>query len=54
MWGRPASQEELDTWEALSKRRSKRGKKWKMFSKKDKAKVSSLSAWNYCSTILES
>lgn len=41
MWGRPASQEELDAWESLTKKKGKKGKKkWKVFGgKKDKAKV---------------
>lgn len=44
MWGRPASMEELDTWEALAKR--KKGKrKWKVFGKKERAKDSKVSAW---------
>lgn len=40
MWGRPASLEELDTWEALTKHKGKRGrsKKWNMFGKKEKGK----------------
>lgn len=36
MWGRPASQEELDTWERLAKKKVK--KKWKVFGKKEKSK----------------
>jgi hypothetical protein len=38
MWGRPASLEELDTWEALTKKGRKGKKKWKVFGKKDKGK----------------
>lgn len=39
MWGRPASLEELDTWEALTKHKGMKGrKKWKMFGKKEKGK----------------
>ena len=43
MWGRPASQEELDAWESLTRKKGRKGKKkWKVFGgKKEKPKVSS-------------
>ncbi len=44
MWGRPASQEELDAWESLTRKKGKKGKKWKIFGgKKEKPRNSKVS-----------
>ena len=41
MWGRPASQEELDAWESLTRKKGRKGKKkWKVFGGKEKTKNS--------------
>jgi len=42
LWGRPASQVELDTWERVNRKKGK--KKWKVFGgKKDKKKEEKVS-----------
>lgn len=56
MWGRPASQEELDTWEALANHKGKKGKKWKVFGmnskeKSKEAKVSQQVTITTCITV---
>ena len=52
MWGRPASQEELDTWERLTRNKGKKGKKkWKVFTKKEKTKVGLLGLTGFLSEL---
>ena len=46
LWGRPASQDELDTWERVTKKKGK--KKWKVFGKKDKSKEVKVSGLICC------